>query len=587
MSEARLLSPVVDPVWQQTDPAELATRAWAKSYQKNVPQHIDYPKVPLHGLLLEAARTHPDVAATSFFGARLTYRALAEQAGRLATGLAALGVRKGDRVAIMLANCPQAVIAYYGVMMAGGVVVEFNPMYVERELEFQLRDSGAKVMIVLNLVYPRVAKVKDVTPLEHVIVTGLQDGMAFPLNLLYPVKAKKNKQWVEVKPAPGVHLWPNFLRMYPNHPPKMDIDPVRDVALLQYTGGTTGTPKGAMLTHYNMVVNAVQVATWTPRSQHGAERVMGALPLFHVYGMTCVLNMATYLAATQILVPRFVIDDVLKTINKEKPTLFPGAPTMYVAVNNHPKVADYDLKSIQTCISGSAPLPVEVQTTFEKITGGRLVEGYGLTEASPVTHCNPIEGGNKIGTIGIPFPDTDCAIFDLETGEKMLGPGEVGELAVRGPQVMLGYWNRPEENAKVFKNGWLSTGDIAKMDEDGYFAIVDRKKDMIIAGGYNIYPREVEEVLYTHPKIQEAAVVGIPDEYRGETVKAYVVVKAGQQLTAEEVVNFCRQNMARFKAPRTVEFRTSLPKTIVGKVLRRILLEEELKKRAADGSPRT
>lgn len=582
MSEARFLSALTDPTWQVTDPAELAARPWAKSYPKGAQLHIDYPKVPLHGLLLEAARTHPEVAATSFLGARLTYKTVAEQAGRLAAGLAALGVGKGDRVAIMLANCPQAVVAYYGVMMAGGIVVEFNPMYVERELEFQLRDSGAKVIIALDLVYPRIAKVRDVTPLQHIIVTGLQDGMAFPLNVLYPIKAKKEKRWVDVPAAPGVHRWPDFLKRYPNRPPAVEIDPVRDVALLQYTGGTTGTPKGAMLTHHNMVVNALQVGAWVPGCRRGAERILGALPLFHVYGMTCVLNLATALAATQILLPRFVIDDVLKTINKEKPTLFPGAPTMYVAVNNHPKVGQYDLRSIRACISGSAPLPVEVQTTFEKITGGRLVEGYGLTEASPVTHCNPIDGRNKIGCIGVPFPDTDCAIFDLDTGEKQLGPGEVGELGIRGPQVMLGYWNRPEENAKVFKNGWLLTGDIAKMDEDGYFAIVDRKKDMIIAGGYNIYPREVEEVLYMHPKVQEVAVVGVPDEYRGETVKAYVVVKAGQQLTAEDVIEFCRQNLARFKVPRMVEFRPSLPKTIVGKVLRRLLLEEELKKRAAE-----
>ena len=586
MSEARVLSPMTDPVWQSTDPGELSTRPWAKNYPAGVQLHLDYPNVPLHGLLLEAARTHPEVVATSFLGARLTYKTVAEQAGRLATGLAALGVRKGDRVAVMLANCPQAVVSYYGVLMAGGVVVEFNPMYVEREIEFQLRDSGAKVIIALDLVYPRLAKVKAVTPLEHIIVTGLQDGMAFPLNVLYPIKAKKEKKWVDVPAAPGVHPWKDFLKRHPNTPPTVSIDPKHDTALLQYTGGTTGTPKGAALTHLNMVANALQVAAWMPNGKRGSARVLGALPLFHVYGMTCVLNYAAAMAATQILLPRFIIDDVLKTINKEKPTIFPGAPTMYVAVNNHPKVKDYDLRSIQACISGSAPLPVEVQTTFQQITGGTLVEGYGLTEASPVTHCNPLDGRSKIGTIGLPFPDTDSAIFDLETGEKQLGPGEIGELGIRGPQVMLGYWNRPEENAKVFRNGWLLTGDIAKMDEEGYFAIVDRKKDMIIAGGFNIYPREVEEVLYMHPKVQEAAVVGIPDEYRGETVKAYVVVKQGQQMTAEDVMEFCRQNMARFKVPKMVEFRQTLPKTIVGKVLRRLLLEEELKKRAAEKEPR-
>jgi long-chain acyl-CoA synthetase len=582
MSAARPMSAALVPAWQVTDPAVLATRPWAKGYPEGVKLHIDYPVIPLHGLLLEAASTHPGVVATSFMGAKLLYKEVVEQAGRLATALAAFGIKKGDRVAIILPNLPQAVIAYYGISMAGGVAVEFNPLYVEREMEFQLSDCGAKAAVVLDLLYPRVAKVRERTKLENVIVTGIQDGLAFPLNLLYPIKAKKEKRWVNVTPGPGVHRWKEVLAKHPNSPPRVEVDPKCDPAILQYTGGTTGVPKGAMLTHYNLVANALQVAAWVPDCQRGKERILGVLPLFHVYGMTCIMNLGTALASTQILQPRFIIDDVLKAIAKEKPTLFPGAPTMYVGVINHPKAKEYDLRSIRACISGSAPLPVEVQTAFERITQGKLVEGYGLTEASPVTHANPIYGKNKIGTIGLPFPDTDCAILDLETGERELGPGEIGELAIRGPQVMLGYWNRPDENAKVFKNGWLLTGDIAKVDEEGYFTIVDRKKDMIIAGGFNIYPREIEEVLYTHPKVQEAAAVGIPDEYRGESVKVYLVLKQGETLTAEEVVEFCRKNMAKYKVPRAVEFRVSLPKTIVGKVLRRLLLEEELKQRAAN-----
>ncbi|RLC69430.1 MAG: long-chain fatty acid--CoA ligase, partial [Chloroflexi bacterium] len=348
-------------------------------------------------------------------------------------------------------------------------------------------------------------------------------------------------------------------------------------------GGTTGVPKGAMLTHKNMLANAIQVRHWLVDAKEGGEVMLSVLPFFHVYGMTVCMNMAIYIGSAMVLLPQFKVKEVLEAINKYKPTLFPGVATMYVAINTYPEVSKYDISSIRACIAGAMPLPYEVWTKFEEITGGKLVEGYGLTEASPVTHCNPIYGLRK-PCIGLPFPDTEAKIVDLETGEKELPIGEIGELAVRGPQVMKGYWNMPEETKMVLKpDGWLLTGDIAKMDEDGYFYIVDRKKDMILSGGYNIYPREIEEVLYAHPKVKEVAAVGVPDEYKGEVPKVFIVLKEGETATEEEIIAYCKENLAKYKIPKYVEFRKELPKTMVGKILRRVLAEEEKKKMAKAG----
>ncbi len=361
----------------------------------------------------------------------------------------------------------------------------------------------------------------------------------------------------------------------------MAVDP-EEVALLQYTGGTTGFSKGAMLTHYNLVSDVVQCVSWNQEAEKGKERMLSVLPFFHVYGMTVAMNEAIYLAATIILLPRFQVDDTLEAIKAYRPTRFPGVPTMYIAIINHPRVKEYNISSIKVCSSGSAPMPVEALKRFEELTGGKISEGYGLTEASPVTHANPFSGQRKIGSIGLPRPDTDARIVDLETGEKDLPPGQEGELCIRGPQVMKGYWNRPEETVKSLRGGWLFTGDIARMDEEGYFYVVDRKKDMIICGGYNVYPREVEEVLYQHPKILEACAVGVPDPYRGETVKAFVVLKETERATSEEIIAYCQKNMAKYKAPTLVEFRKELPKSHVGKVLRKILREEEGAKKSSD-----
>ncbi|HWI51489.1 MAG TPA: long-chain fatty acid--CoA ligase [Symbiobacteriaceae bacterium] len=541
-------------------------RPWLKAYPAEVPPALQYPDEPLYALLERAAEGHGDTVATIFMGGRMTYRELRDQARRLATGLQLLGIQKGDRVALMLPNCPQAVIAYYGALMAGAVVTQINPMYTRRELQHQLADSGASVMIALDLLYPRLFGVC----LDKAVFTSLTDYMPALTRWLATLKLKPPK----ITYGGPIHRWADLLAQPPLAEP-VKVNPQEDLALLQYTGATTGLAKGCMLTHANLTANVRQTAAWLYKYPQGSGlRSMAALPFFHVYGMTTVMNFTVHMAGTMVVEPKFEAKQAVKLIQKYRPSVFPGAPTMYVALNHMPGIEKYRLDSIDACISGAAPLPLEVQQTFEKITGGRLVEGYGLTEASPVTHANPIWSGRKEGSIGVPWPDTEARIVSPETGEE-LPVGQVGELVVRGPQVMKGYWNRPDATAETLRGGWLYTGDMARMDEDGYFYIVDRKKDIIIAGGFNIYPREVEEVLFMHRGIKEAVVAGVPDEYRGETVKAYVVPKEGYTLDAGEIENFCRQHLASFKVPRKIEFRTELPKSLAGKVIRRLLLEEE------------
>jgi len=552
-------------------------RPWLKSYEKEVPATIQYPKVPLFKLLTESAKRFPKKTATIFYGSRLSYEQLDEMTNRFAHALAGLGVKKGDRVAIMLPNIPQCVIAYYGTLKLGAVVVQTNPLYVERELEQQLNDSDAKVIIALDIFYPRIKNIQNKTPLKSIILTNVQDYLPMLLRWLYPLKAKREGQWVVVEKVPPIFDFVELLQRSDPTEPVVDVRP-NEAALLQYTGGTTGVPKGVMLTHTNLVVNTVQCRYWMHDLRDGGEVFMGVIPFFHVFGMSCCMNLAILLGSAIVLLPRFKTGDVLKAVVKYRTSIFIGVQAMYVAINNYQDVEKYDLSCIRVCISGAGPLHAEVQERFEKLTKGKLVEGYGLTEASPVTHCNPIYGQRKKGSIGLPFPDTYAKIVDLDTGQKELALGEVGELAVKGPQVMLGYWNKPDETGAVLQNGWLRTGDMARIDQDGYFFIVDRKKDMIKTRGENVYPREIEEVLFAHPKVKDAVVVGIPEEFSNEVIKAYVVLKDGQSATDHEIINFCRDHLAKFKVPRMVEFRTELPKTIVGKVLRRVLLEEELKK---------
>jgi long-chain acyl-CoA synthetase len=556
-------------------------KPWIASYPPEIAPSLEYPRVPLTYYLEQAAAEYPDNYALNFMGKRITYRELLTLSYQFAHALIKRGVKKGDRVAIMLPNSPQAVISYYGALFAGATVVMTNPLYTERELTHQLNDSGAETIVTLDQLYKRVMNVKPATPLKRLIITSVGDFLPFLKKLLYPIVQRKQGHNPQVEYSAEVESFLGVLKESATTPVKTEIDPEKDLALLQYTGGTTGVAKGVMLTHSNLIANAIQCRAVLYKLKKGQERILGALPLFHVYGMTTVMNKGISLAAEIILVPRFDVKQILDLIDKWKPTLFPGAPTMYIALINHPDLKKYDLSSIEACVSGSAPLPVEVQLRFEELTGGKLVEGYGLTEASPVTHSNPIWGHRISGSIGLPWPDTDCRILDPATGEE-LPQGEIGELAVKGPQVMQGYWNRPEETAAILRDGWLLTGDMAYMDEKGYFYIVDRKKDMIIAGGYNIYPREVEEVLFEHPAIQEAAVIGVPDPYRGETVKAFIVLKQGQQVQEDELDRHCRQRLAAYKVPRQYEFRTELPKTMVGKVLRRQLQEEDKQRREAE-----
>lgn len=506
----------------------------------------------------------------------ITYKELLEKSNHFAEGLKELGIGKGDRIAIMLPNIPQAVIAYYGVLFTGAIVVETNPLYTERELEQQLNDSESLGIVCLDLLYPKVQKVKKVTSLQWAIVAGIQDYLPFPKNHLLSLslhvqrKAVNKKLWLDE----GDYSFQSFLENRKGEIIREHIDSEKDLALLQYTGGTTGRAKGVMLTHANLLANVEQCKAWFSESKRGEEKFLSILPFFHVYGMTVCLNFPIAIAACMILTPRFQPKQVLKLIHSEKPTLFPGAPTMYIALLQIPKIKKYDLTSIKFCLSGSAPMPVEIIKRFEALSGCRIVEGYGLTECSPLTNVNPLYGIRKAGSIGIPVPDTLVKIVDMETGEEA-PVGELGELYIKGPQVMQGYWRMEEETRATFHDGWLVTGDIGKMDLEGYFYIVERKKDIIIAGGFNIYPRDVEEVLYEHPAVKEAAVVGVPDPYRGETVKAFIVLKDNVSTNEQALNEFCRERLASYKVPRKYEFRKELPKTIVGKILRRVLIDEE------------
>jgi long-chain acyl-CoA synthetase len=553
------------------------SRPWSTAYEPEVSPRLDYPEAPLQQFLFDAARKFARRPAVTFYGKTLNYETLASLVTRCANGLRTLGVRPGDRVALMLPNTPQAVIGYYGALAAGAVVVQMNPLYVEREIEFQLKDSGAETIIALDLFHSRIDSVRARTPLKRIIITGVKDFLPIPLKWLYPFKAKREGQWVDVPRVEPVHDFLMLLRGASDQPPPVTVGG-QDLALLQYTGGTTGTPKGVMLSHRSLVANVVQCHGWMPSLQPGREVFLGVIPFFHVYGMSTCMNLAVKIGAQMVLLPKFKTDEVLTAIQKNRVTIFMGVQAMYVAINNHSNVGRFNLSSIRICISGAGPLHAEVQDRFEELTKGKLVEGYGLTESAPVTHCNPIYGKRKKGSIGIPFPDTDAKVVDPETGEKELGVGQPGELAVRGPQVMMGYWNQEAETKAVLRDGWLFTGDMARMDEDGYFYIVDRKKDMIKTRGENVYPREVEEVLFRHPKIKDAVVVGLPESFSVEVIKAYIVLKEGELATPQEIIGYCARELAKYKVPKYVEFRSELPKTMVGKVLRRVLLDEELRK---------
>lgn len=545
-------------------------KIWLKQYEKGVPPTIQIPEWTMDQLFRHSIEKKPKGTATLFFGARLRWEQLGYRVERFASALASSGVGKGDRVVLVLPNMPAYPIAHFATWRLGGVLVPTNPLYVERELEYQLSDSGAETVVILDQLYPRLAKIRSDTAVKRVIVVRISDFLPTPLRILYNLK---NKPLVQAGSAEGVHTYADFVR-WPSRvalPAALSPD---DVAILLYTGGTTGFSKGAMLTHRNLLYNVNQTKAWLRDLKDEEEILLCVLPFFHSYGMTTGLHLAVLSRSTMVLVPRFDMAEVIKRIGKHSPTIFCGVPAMYQAINRSPKVSAKELSSIRVCISGGAGLPPDVQKKFEELSGGKLVEGYGLSETSPVTHVNPIYGRRKSGSIGVPVSGTEAMVVDINT-RSPLGPNEIGELAVRGPQVMQGYWNRPQETEQVLQDGWLYTGDIARMDEDGFFSIVDRKKDLIISAGMNVYPREVEEVLLRHPGVVEAAVVGIPSSVREEIVKAYIVADPEQMPTKRELVQFCRDKLARYKVPKRLELVQELPKSALGKVLKRQLKAAE------------
>jgi long-chain acyl-CoA synthetase len=555
-------------------------KLWYKFWPQNVPKHIDYPLIPLSDILKKTAEKYPNNISAVYFDKGITYKDLDTYTDKLATALSKLGVKKGDKVAIFLPNIPQFIISYYATLRIGAIETAVSPLYKEREVEHQLADSEAETIIVLDMLYPIVEKVWEKTKLKRAIITSLKEYMPFATATIGSLLKKIPMRKIERKP--NIYLFQELLKQHPPEPPKVEINPKEDLAALQYTGGTTGTAKGAMLTHMNLVSNAVTCAEWL-QGKIGEENFLTVLPLFHIYGMTTGMNTPIYLGGKMVTLPRFDAVSTLRAIQKHKITVFCGAPTMYALLLAHPDLKKYNLKSVRFCISGSAPLPPEVQKKWMEATGGVLVEGYGLTESSPVTHCNPLDRSMKtvkVGSIGLPWPDTDAKIMDIETGQNELGTGETGELTVNGPQVMMGYWKMPEETCSVLRNGWLYTGDIGKMDEDGYFYITDRKKDLIKYKGYSVYPREIEDVLYEHPAVKLCAVVGKPDPVASEIPKAFIVLKDGATATEDEIKKFVNEKVAPYKAIRELEFRKELPMTLVGKVLRRVLLEEERQKAA-------
>jgi long-chain acyl-CoA synthetase len=552
---------------------------WLRSYPPGIDWQTAFKPRPLHRLLDDAAARHGAKSCIDFLDRRWSFAEIKALSDRFARGLLDLGLKPGERVGLFLPNCPYFVIAYFGILKAGGVVVNFNPLYADREIEHQIMDSGVTIMVTMGL-EGLVAKLRpqfERTPLRRIIVCSLPKALPFAKRLLAPFAMAKQL----AKTSKDVHFIP-FETLTGNDgavtPPA--IDPAATLALLQYTGGTTGVAKGAALSHANVDINAQQVTAWFGDCPDAAVRSLGILPLFHAFAMTCVMNWSLSVGAEMVLVPRFQPDSLLKLIQKKRPTAFCAVPTVFTALSNTPGIDKYDLSSIQMIISGGAPLPMEVRQDFERRTGARIVEGYGLSESSPVTCVNPPSTGGKIGSIGLPVPGTICEVVSLEDRKTVLPPGEIGELTFAGPQVMMGYWNRPDATAETIIDGRLHTGDVGRIDEDGYVFITDRLKEMIIASGFKIYPRNVEEAIYTHHAVKECAVIGVGDPYRGQTVKAVIALKTGEKLSTEELAHFLKDKLSPIEVPKIVEFRAELPKTAVGKIQKKVLIEEERAKSA-------
>ncbi len=552
-------------------------KPWLQKYEMGIPENVEYETTCLPGYLERSAVNFPDKMALSFQGYQVTFSQLNKMVNQFASCLTIFEIQKGDAVAIVLPNVIPCVVAYYAIMRIGAIAVMNNPLYSDRELSHQFNDSGAKALITLDLLANRMIDLRPKTVVKQIVYTSIGDYLPFPKNLLFPLVGKKKGLAADVKSAENVYKWKSVLKHSNTEPFEIELN-FDDVAMYQYTGGTTGVSKGVMLTHGNLSKQVQQVAEWFPT--FGSDEIMlGALPFFHVFGLTTSMNLAIYLGWGNILVPKPQPPELLEAISKFKPTFAPLVPTMYIGMMEDPDIEKTDISSIKGCFSGSAPLPVEVINEFEKKTGAVIVEGYGLTETTPVTHINPFKGKRKVGSIGLPISDTTCRIVDLEDGITDVLVGEAGELLIKGPQVMKGYWNRPEDTAETITDGWIHTGDIAKMDDEGYFYIVDRKKDMIISSGYNVYPRDIEEVFYEHPKVMDATAIGIPHSKRGEAIKMFVVLKEGETATVEELRAFYEDKLAKYKWPTEIEFRDALPRTTVGKILKTELREDELKKK--------
>ncbi len=562
-------------------PSPEGTPVWLRHYPPKVPQHVEVPEKLLTDLVEGSVRRWPERTALVYYGAKWSYRQFWEESGRFAAALAREGVGPKDKVALYLPNCPAYPIAFFGTLRLGAAVVQVSPLYLGQDLARLLRDSEPKALVTLEFLYPNLEKVANEAAVPAVFVARLRELYPWYLRPFVNGVMRRQHLSTDVPTGPSVRRWRVALRT-PGPAPVWRADPATSVAVLQYTGGTTGRPKAAMLSHRNLVANVLQASAWNTRRTPGEEVVMAAIPFFHIYGLTIALLNGLADGATVVMQTKPEVTELLRLIHRYRPTQFPGVPALYQAFNDHPQRAKYDIRSIRFCLSGSAPLPVEVARRFEAITGSALVEGYGLSEASPATHANPVDGERRAGSIGLPLPETSHRVVDPEDRSHVLSAGEIGELEVRGPQVMLGYYRQPEETALVLTDGWLQTGDLARIDEDGYAYIVDRKKDMVNVGGMKVYPREVEEVLFQHPAVADAAVVGVPDVTHGEVVRAFVVRRPGIPVTAEELIAFVRERIAHYKAPRAVEFRDALPRSGVQKVLRRVL--RELPPTAADGA---
>ncbi|RMF07453.1 MAG: long-chain fatty acid--CoA ligase [Alphaproteobacteria bacterium] len=557
----------------------MSERPWLKSYPEGVAWDMQFEPTPLPRLLEDAARDFPDNPCLNFLGRRTTYRQLWQQARAAAAGFQELGVKPGTKVGLYLPNCPQYPIAYYGALLAGATIVNYSPLYSERELLAQVEDSETDIMVSLDLevLYPKMEKVFRETRLKRMVVGSLAEVLPFPKNLLFPLLKSRDIARVNWDES---HIRFRDLLKTGREPELVAIDPTEDVAVLQYTGGTTGVPKGAMLTHANLYVNVMQNKAWQSAWELGKERVFAALPFFHVFAMTAVLNLGIATAAELLLMPRYETNEAIRIIEKYGATMMAGVPTMYRALLDHPRAGKGAFAAMKHCVSGGAPLPAELAAEFERVAGCRVVEGYGLTETSPVVTANRLSGEHRPGSIGLPLPATDLLILDKDDPDREMPLGETGELAVRGPQVMKGYWKRPDETEKVLKGDILLTGDLGYMDEDGYTFIVDREKDLILVSGFNVFPRIVEEALYEHPAVAEATVIGVPHEYKGEVPKAFVALKPGHDgLTADELMEFLKPRLARHEMPKEIEFRDSLPKTVVGKLSKKELVAEERAKR--------